>query len=245
MRHEIRFTTSTLNHPFCASGRSHAAQSLRLAEEFVFGRLHSVFIPFGEKDIASASPLPLSGGTDGAPVRPTQARPSVGIGCSDGRCPFVSLVALITWQDLLLRAKHLFVAAIGRRSPRRSAARRPRRARTAPAEGAGATDALIVPGVRAHRDERFIGAFARAGPSPPGRSPLKFAPPRSAELRAASLRFARSRFGSAREEVLMRTARSASLRFARIRFAAPRSAPVRFASRRSANRRFAPVRHPP
>ena len=35
-------------------------------------------------------------------------------------------VALITWRVLLLRAKHLFVAAIGRRSPRRAAARRPR-----------------------------------------------------------------------------------------------------------------------
>ena len=31
---------------------------------------------------------------------------------SDSQCPFVSLVALITRRDLLLRAKHLFVAAI-------------------------------------------------------------------------------------------------------------------------------------
>ena len=28
------------------------------------------------------------------------------------RCPFVSLVALLTWRDLLFRAKHLFVAAM-------------------------------------------------------------------------------------------------------------------------------------
>jgi hypothetical protein len=34
---------------------------------------------------------------------------------TDGRCPFVSLVALLTWRDLLFCAKHLFVAAIGGR----------------------------------------------------------------------------------------------------------------------------------
>jgi hypothetical protein len=34
------------------------------------------------------------------------------LGCSDGRCPFVSLVALLTWQDLLFRAKDLLIEAI-------------------------------------------------------------------------------------------------------------------------------------
>jgi hypothetical protein len=46
--------------------------------------------------------------------RPDRAWP---LGCSDGRCPFVSLVALLTWRDLLFRAKHLFVAAIGPFTP--------------------------------------------------------------------------------------------------------------------------------
>src|SRR5262245_2868880 len=32
---------------------------------------------------------------------------------TDGRCSFVSLVALLTWRDLLFCAKHLFVAATG------------------------------------------------------------------------------------------------------------------------------------
>ena len=92
----------------------------------------------------------------------------------------------------------------------------------APAEGAGATGALIVPGVRAHRDERFIGAFARASPSPPG-APLKFVPTqvRSVES-SASLRFARFEVrareepaeGSAREEVLMRLAQVSLAEFA-------------------------------
>ena len=35
------------------------------------------------------------------------------LGCTDRRCPFVSLVALITRRVLLFCAKHLFVAAIG------------------------------------------------------------------------------------------------------------------------------------
>ena len=39
-------------------------------------------------------------------ARGASAVPTVG-------CPFVSLVALITWRVLLLRAKHLFVAAMG------------------------------------------------------------------------------------------------------------------------------------
>src|SRR6476661_3190024 len=49
------------------------------------------------------------------------------------RCPFVSLVALLAWRDLLLRAKHLLVAAIGRRRARRAAARPRRPARARPA----------------------------------------------------------------------------------------------------------------
>ena len=32
-------------------------------------------------------------------------------GCTGCRCPLASLVALLTWRDLLLCAKHLFVAA--------------------------------------------------------------------------------------------------------------------------------------
>ena len=35
------------------------------------------------------------------------------LGCSDGRCPFVSLVALLTWRGLLFCVKHLLSAARG------------------------------------------------------------------------------------------------------------------------------------
>src|SRR5215831_5314408 len=71
------------------------------------------------------------------------------------RCPFVSLVALLTWRDLLFRAKDLFVAAIGgsstrhwwrtagptaglrgsEHSRRRPRGRRPRQQRRQPAVG--------------------------------------------------------------------------------------------------------------
>jgi hypothetical protein len=44
----------------------------------------------------------------------------------------VSLVALLTWRDLLFCAKHLLVAAIGRRSPPRAATRRASAARARP-----------------------------------------------------------------------------------------------------------------
>src|SRR5215510_6320926 len=42
---------------------------------------------------------------------------------TDGRCPFVSLVALLAWRDLLLCAKHLFVAAKPARCRPRNAGR--------------------------------------------------------------------------------------------------------------------------
>ena len=84
-------------------------------EQFVFGRLHSAFIPFfAKKDIAWASlRMPLSGGTNGATVRPTpQPDRAWPLGCSDGRCPFASLVVLPS-VGLVICVKHLFVAAIG------------------------------------------------------------------------------------------------------------------------------------
>jgi hypothetical protein len=56
---------------------------------------------------------------------------------------FVSLVALLTWRDLLFCAKDLFFAAIGRRSPRRAAPRPRRAARARPPPPAGAVSALI------------------------------------------------------------------------------------------------------
>jgi hypothetical protein len=66
------------------------------------------------------------------------ARPTGALPCRYSFIAFRLLVALLGGRDLLLCAKHLFVAAIGRRSPRRSAARRPRRARTPSPPGAGA-----------------------------------------------------------------------------------------------------------
>src|SRR5262245_39801784 len=98
---------------------------------------------------------------------PTDAAPS-GQPSAVYQCPFVSLVALLTWRDLLLCAKHLFLAAIGRRCARRAAPR--------PRCPAGARPGEVVRPVQrpCPAAPKFAGAWVPRFPAPgrPGAVPM-------------------------------------------------------------------------
>ena len=81
MRHHIRFTTSTLVLRFGGVAMQHN-RSVSL-EEFVFGRLHSVFIPFS---LRRTSRRPLSAPVRAAPTahRCPDAEPRMAVPTVDG-----------------------------------------------------------------------------------------------------------------------------------------------------------------
>ena len=75
--------------------------SLRMAGGIIPKRIQRDLIAYLK---APSTPLSLSA----APCVRSRPDRAWSPGCSHGRCPFVSLVALLTWRVLLLRAKHLF-----------------------------------------------------------------------------------------------------------------------------------------